>query len=47
MNFEKCVCFDGEIMPYSACYYTKDKSKLSGDVSYIKKIVILKKKLMW
>ena len=38
MNFEKCLCFDGEIMPNSARYYTEDKLKLSDDVSFIKKI---------
>ncbi len=37
MNFEKCNCFDGEYVPNSARYYTKDKSKLSDDVSLIKK----------
>ena len=42
MNFEKCVCFDGEIMPNSARYYTAHKSKLLGDVSFLKKIIILK-----
>jgi hypothetical protein len=42
MNFEKCLCFDGEIMPNSARYYTAHKSKLLGDVSFIKKIIILK-----
>jgi hypothetical protein len=36
MNFEKCLCFDGEIMPNSARYYTAHKSKLLGDVSFIK-----------
>ncbi len=43
MNFEKCLCFYGENMPNSARYYTKYKSKLSDDVSLIKKIIILKK----
>ena len=42
MNFEKCLCFDEEIMPNSARYYTAHKSKLLGDVSFIKKIIILK-----
>jgi hypothetical protein len=47
MNFEKCYYFDGEIMPNSACYCTKDKSKLLGDVSFIKKNNYPKNKLMW
>ena len=47
MNFEKCLCFDGEIMPNSARYYTAHKSKLLGDVSFIKKNNYLKKILMW
>jgi hypothetical protein len=47
MNFEKCVCFDGENMPNSARFYTDDKSKLFGDVSFIKKNNYPKKKLMW
>ena len=47
MNFEKCLCFDGEIMPNSARYYTDDKSKLLGDVSFIKKNNYPKNKLMW
>jgi hypothetical protein len=42
MNFEKCVCFDVKNMPYSARYNNEDKLKLSGDVSFIKKIIILK-----
>jgi hypothetical protein len=42
MNFEKCFCFDGENMPNSARYYTAHKSKLLVDVSFIKKIIILK-----
>ena len=41
MNFEKCTCFDGENMPNSARFFTEDK--LSGDVSFIKKIIIPKK----
>ncbi len=36
MNFEKFSCFDGDNMPNSARFYT-DKSKLSDDVSFIKK----------
>jgi len=36
-NFEECFCFDGDNMPDSARYYTDDKSKLSVDVSFIKK----------
>ena len=47
MNFEKCLCFDGEIMSNSARYYTAHKSKLLGDVSFIKKNNYLKKILMW
>jgi hypothetical protein len=47
MNFEKCLCFYGENMPNSACYCTKDKSKLSDDVSLIKKKYYPKKILMW
>jgi hypothetical protein len=47
MNFEKCFCFDGENMPNSARYYTDDKSKLLGDVSFIKKNYYPKNKLMW
>ena len=47
MNFEKCLCFDGEIMPNSARYYTAHKSKLLGDVSFIKKNNYPKNKLMW
>ena len=47
MNFEKCFCFDGENMPNSARYYTDDKSKLLGDVSFIKKNNNPKNKLMW
>ena len=47
MNFEKCFCFDGENMPNSARYYTDDKSKLLGDVRFIKKNNYLKNKLMW
>ena len=47
MNFEKCFCFDGENMPNSARYYTDDKSKLLGDVSFIKKNNYPKNKLMW
>ncbi len=43
MNFEKCYYFDGKNMPNSACYCTKDKPKLSDDVSFIKKIIIKKK----
>jgi hypothetical protein len=43
MNFEKCLCFDGENMPNSACYYKEDKSKLLDDVSFIKKINYPKK----
>jgi hypothetical protein len=43
MNIEKCVCFDGDNMPNSARYYTEDKSKLSDDVSFVKKIIVLKK----
>jgi hypothetical protein len=35
MNFEKFICFDGENIPKSACYYTEDKSKLSADVNYV------------
>jgi len=46
MNFEKSLCFDGEIMPNSACYCTKYKSKLSNDVSLIKKNNYPKKILM-
>ena len=42
-NFEKWVCFDRENMPNSARFYTEDKSKLLGDVSFVKKIIILKK----
>jgi hypothetical protein len=34
-------------MPNSARYYTDDKSKLLGDVSFIKKNNYPKKKLMW
>ena len=34
-------------MPNSACYCTKDKSKLSDDVSLIKKNNYPKNKLMW
>jgi hypothetical protein len=37
MNFEKWVVFDRKNMPKSARYYTDDKSKLSDDVSFIKK----------
>ena len=47
MNFEKFSCFDGENMPNSARYYTDDKSKLLGDVSFIKKNNYPKKILMW
>jgi hypothetical protein len=47
MNFEKCLCFDGEIMPNRARYYTEDKLKLLGDVSFIKKNNYPKNKLMW
>ncbi len=47
MNFEKWVCFDRENMPNSARFYTEDKSKLLGDVSFIKKNIYPKKKLMW
>ena len=47
MNSEKCLCFDGEIMPNSARYYTAHNSKLLGDVSFIKKNNYPKKKLMW
>ena len=47
MNFEKCYYFDGKNMPNSACYCTKDKPKLSDDVSLIKKNNYPKKKLMW
>jgi len=36
-NFEKWVCFDRENMPKSARFYPEHKSKLSGDVSFIKK----------
>jgi hypothetical protein len=43
MNFEKSLCFDEENMPNSARFYTEDKSKLLGDVSFVKKIIILKK----
>jgi hypothetical protein len=43
INIEKCICFDGENMPNRARYYTEDKSKLLGDVSFIKKIIIQKK----
>jgi hypothetical protein len=42
MNFEKCFCFDGDNMPNSVRSYTEDKLKLSGDVRFIKKIIILK-----
>ena len=47
MNFEKCLYFEGEIMPNSARYYTALKSKLLGDVSFIKKNNYPKNKLMW
>ena len=47
MNFEKCVCFDGENMSNSARYYTAHKSKLLGDVSFIKKNNYPKNKPMW
>ena len=47
MNFEKCVCFDGLNMSNSARYYTDDKSKLLGDVSFLKKNNYPKNKLMW
>ncbi len=47
MNFEKYFYFDGENMPNSARYYTDDKSKLLGDVSFIKKNNNPKNKLMW
>ena len=47
MNFEKYFYFDGENMPNSARYYTDDKSKLLGDVSFIKKNNYPKNKLMW
>ncbi len=47
MNFEKCVCFYVENMPNSARFYTEDKSKLSGDDSFVKKNNYPKKKLMW
>ncbi len=47
MNFEKCFCFDGENISNSACYCTRDKSKLSDDVSLIKNNNYPKNKLMW
>ena len=47
MNYENCFCFDGENMPNSASYYTEDKSKLSDDVCFIKKLNYPKKILMW
>ena len=47
MNFEKCVCFDGENIPNSARYNTEDKSKLSADVRFIKKNNYPKKILIW
>ena len=47
MNFEKCYYFDWKNMPNSACYCTKDKPKLSDDVSFIKKNNYPKNKPMW
>ncbi len=47
MNFEKCYYFDGKNMPNSARYCTDDKSKLSDDVSFIKKNYYPENKLMW
>jgi hypothetical protein len=47
MNFEKYFCFDVKNMPNSTCYYTEDKSKLSNDISLIKKNNYPKNKLMW
>ena len=41
------VSMYGVNMPYSARYYTNDKSKLLGDVSFIKKNNYPKNKLKW
>ncbi len=46
MNFEKFYYFDGKNMPNSASYCTKDKPKLSDDVSLIKKNNYPQKMLM-